>query len=201
VRRRLRKLYGQGAVLDEARDDAARRAILAALFRLHEMRWRGRGGSDALGGPTVAAFHEEATALALDRGWLRLYALRLGGEPVAALYGLRYGGRFSFYQSGFDPAHSRSSVGLALLALSIQRALEEGAAEFDLLHGDEGYKSLWAHDARPLLRIEADPPGAAAATWRAALDTARAARRGLRRLLPDPWAARLASLRRSWSYS
>jgi CelD/BcsL family acetyltransferase involved in cellulose biosynthesis len=201
VRRRLRKLGEQGAVLDEARDDASRRAILAALFRLHELRWRGRGGSDAFGGPEVLAFHEEATALALERGWLRLYALRLAGEPVAALYGLRYGGRFSFYQSGFDPAQARSSVGLAILALSIQCALQEGAAEFDLLHGGEGYKFLWAHVTRPLVRIEADPPGVASAARRAAVDTARAARRGVRRLLPDPWAARIASLRRDWSFS
>ena len=84
-----------------------------------------------------------------------------------------------------------------MLALAIQRAIEEGAEEFDLLHGDEGYKFLWAHAAHELVRIEADPPGAAAASYRAALVAVRAARRGLRRLLPDPWIARLAALRRT----
>lgn len=197
VRRRIRKLEERGASLREATCDASRREILATLLRLHELRWSTRGGSDAFGARGVSAFHEEATHLALERGWLRLYSLDLDGRPAAALYGLRYGGRFSFYQSGFDPAHSRSSVGLVLLALSIRRAIQEGAEEFDLLHGDEGYKFLWAHATRELVRLEADPPGAAAATYRAAVVAVRAARRGLRRMLPDPWLARLAVLRRS----
>jgi len=44
--------------------------------------------------------------------------------------------RFYFYQSGFDPTYERSSVGLITMGLSIQAALEEGACEYDLLHGE-----------------------------------------------------------------
>jgi CelD/BcsL family acetyltransferase involved in cellulose biosynthesis len=201
VRRRIRKLKDRGVSLEEAASEESRRGMLAVLLRLHELRWSTRGGSDAFGSPAVAAFHGEATSLALERGWLRLQTLFLQGQPVAALYGLQYAGRFSFYQSGFDPAHASSSVGLVLLALSIEKAIQEGASEFDLLHGDESYKFLWAHGVRELVRIEADPPGPVAVARRAALAAVRGARAGLRRFLPATWAARLAALRRSWAHS
>src|SRR5207245_43184 len=81
-----------------------------------------------------------------DRGWLRLSELRLDGRPAASLYGFRYRDTFSFYQSGFDPAYARDSVGLVTMGLAIRSAIEEGAAEYDLLHGDEAYKFQWARE-------------------------------------------------------
>jgi len=84
--------------------------------------------------------------------------LRLDGRPAAAVYGLRYGPTFSFYQSGFDPALARHSVGLVALGLSIREAIAEGATEYDLLHGREPYKFLWARRTRDLGRIDLFPP-------------------------------------------
>ena len=72
-------------------------------------------------------------------------------------YGFRYGDKFYFYQSGFDPGYARQSVGLVALGLTIKAALEEGAMEYDLLHGDEEYKFLWAHQTRELRRLELFP--------------------------------------------
>jgi CelD/BcsL family acetyltransferase involved in cellulose biosynthesis len=195
VRRRLRKLEQRGAVLQQVRTEDERRAALSALFRLHHLRWSGRGGSQAFDSPAVLAFHDEATRLLLERGWLRLYVLSLDGEPAAALYGVMYRGVFSFYQSGFDPRHALSGVGLATLALVIRRAIEEGAREFDLLHGSEPYKFLWTRDVRSLARLEADPPGWTARAARGLAEASLAARQGARRLarrvLPPAVAARL----------
>ena len=59
----------------------------------------------------------------------------LGSEPLsflAALHGFSYGGVFSFYQSGFDPALAAHSVGLVTMGLAIRAAFAEGLAEFDL---------------------------------------------------------------------
>src|SRR5262249_36951903 len=143
VRRRLRQIHQQADMHFEAVDCEERRAAaLRILVALHLKRWDERGGSDAFDSEPVVAFHQEFSRRALVRGWLRLFVLWLDGEPAAALYGLRYGGTFSFYQSGFDPRFRRASVGLVTLALALRRALEEGAAEFDLLHGNEDYKSL-----------------------------------------------------------
>ena len=56
---------------------------------------------------------------------------------------LHYGGRFYFYQHGYDERYAAHSVGLVLMALTIRAAIDEGAHEFDMLWGTESYKSLW----------------------------------------------------------
>jgi CelD/BcsL family acetyltransferase involved in cellulose biosynthesis len=53
-----------------------RREMLGALAVFHASRYEERGGSTAFSTPAVRAFHEAATQEALERGWLRMYALR-----------------------------------------------------------------------------------------------------------------------------
>lgn len=159
-RRRLRNLQKRYEVRFEYADsEENRRDALRHLVNLHVMRWKQRGGSNAFSHPGVWIFHEELSRLALERGWLRLFVLKLNGEPAAAFYGFRYGGTFHFYQSGFDPRFRQHSVGLVTLGLTIQKAIEEGADEYDLLHGNESYKFLWANNVRRLVRLELYPPG------------------------------------------
>jgi CelD/BcsL family acetyltransferase involved in cellulose biosynthesis len=195
VRKRIRKLRERGAIFEVVESEERRPLALSALFRLHRARWDAQGGSQAFDSPAVFAFHHEVTRHFLERGWLRLCVLRLEGEPVAALYGICYGGRFYYYQTGFDPRHASASVGLVTLALAIRGAIEEGARELDMLHGGEPYKFLWTREVRALARLEADPPGSVARAVRSLAEASRAARQGAgrlaRRLLPPPMAARL----------
>lgn len=159
VQRKLRGLRKNFDVsFDAARTEDERRVALALLLDLHERRWRDKGTSDAFHTPGLRAFHEDFTRLALERGWLRLFVLRLSGAPAAAFYGLRYGTSFFFYQSGFDPAYSRHGVGVATMALSIEAAVGEGAQIFDMLHGEEEYKFHWSTRVRPLTRYSLYPP-------------------------------------------
>jgi CelD/BcsL family acetyltransferase involved in cellulose biosynthesis len=196
-RHRLDKLAKRFDVRFElVESEAQRREALAALVALHMRRWSARGGSTALYAGRLVAFHEEFSRLALTRGWLRLFVLRLDGRPVAALYGLRYRHAFCFYQTGFDPSYSQHGVGQVTVGLTIKHAIEEGAAEYDLLHGDEAYKFDWARQVRQLGRIELYPPSAHGWLCQrgAALD--RAVRRAARRLLPRAaadWVARRAN--------
>ena len=80
--------------------------------------------------------------------WLRLWFLEVDETPVAAWYGWSIGGRYLYYQAGFDPAWSDSSPGLVLLAHTIEAALEEGACEYDMLLGDEAFKTRFATASR-----------------------------------------------------
>ena len=176
-RRRLRQLErGFEVRFDRVWTEDERREALEILLRLHLGSFAERGGSDAFHTAELVAFHAELSAIALERGWLRLYVLRLDGRPAAALYGFRYGSRFLFYQAGFDSEFARHSVGLVAMGLAIRAAIEEGVGEYDLLHGDEPYKALWARSRRELERIEAFPPTAAGRAhrllrrgWRTAL--------------------------------
>lgn len=176
ARRQRQIARGPEMTFVEAQSEAERREFLRILVELHIRRWDELGGSEAFYLPGLVDFHDEFSALALRRGWLRLLLMRLGTAPAAALYCLRYGGTFYFYQSGFEIAFRRLSVGLVAMGLTIRRALEEGAAEFDFLHGSEDYKSLWAAKTHELARLEAFPPTARGAIQKGAVDWERQAR-------------------------
>ena len=80
--------------------------------------------------------------------------------------------------------YDKYSVGLVTMGLAIQRAIEEGAGEYDLLHGDEAYKSHWSNDSRELGRLELYPPGSLGWMCRSSAELELASRRIARRVLP-----------------
>jgi CelD/BcsL family acetyltransferase involved in cellulose biosynthesis len=132
---------------------------LATLFRLHDARWAERSGSSALADLAIRAFHLEFASAAIERGWLRLSVMEVDDVPIAALYGWLIGGRWSYYQAGFDPAWSRHSPGFLLLAETIREAIEEGASEYDMLLGDEVFKRRFATSSRTVRTILLAPRG------------------------------------------
>ena len=140
VRRRERNLARDHELTFRLAEDPDRLgADMDTLFRLHSERWAGEG-QGALHGKR-AAFHREFAALALERGWLRLWFLELDGRPAAAWYGFRFGGVESFYQSGRARSHESGSVGFVLLSHTIREAINDGCDEYRFLRGAEAYKS------------------------------------------------------------
>jgi CelD/BcsL family acetyltransferase involved in cellulose biosynthesis len=181
LNRRLKNLRRDfDARFESVVTEAQRGPALRILVALHNERMRERGGSDGLHTAELVGFHEELTQLALIRGWLRLFVLTLNGSKAAALYGFMYAKKFYFYQSGFDAQYSSHSVGLVTMGLAIEAAIEDGAEEFDLLHGDEKYKSLWAKQQRNLVRLELCAPTPRAWLYRKAVGMNRLARRAAR---------------------
>jgi CelD/BcsL family acetyltransferase involved in cellulose biosynthesis len=181
--RKWRRLNRDHAVsFDQVRTTEQCREAIDLLIAQHNARWSARGGSDAFHTAGLVAFHREWTEIALARGWLRLYVLRVDDQPAACLYGLLYRGTFYFYQSSFDAAYEQSSVGLLSMGLAIKSAIEEGVGEYDLLHGSETYKSHWSRDSRDLVRLEAFPPSALGKVCRLTVDLARGSRALARRI-------------------
>ena len=194
-RRKLKNLTKRFEVrFEPARSEEQRQEALAILLALHSSRWQER--SDAFITPQLISFHDELSSLALQRGWLRLFTLRLDGKPVASLYGFQYNHVFYFYQSGFDPSYSKYSVGLITMGLAIQSAIADGAKEYDLLHGDEAYKFHWARETRELGRLELYPPGALGLAWKQVRGTGRGLKKVARNVLPPAVAEWLAEARR-----
>ncbi len=146
------------------------------LFRLHRERWSSEGGSQGIVGTTEETFHRQSAQRLAERGWARLFLLDAAGASRAALYGFERGGRFTFYQSGHEPAWRPHSPGTVLLGSAIERAFSEGLAEFDLGHGDEPYKALFATTSRALvtLRLSTTPRARLTATLDSLLRSTRA---------------------------
>lgn len=120
---------------------------------LHRARWAVDGGSDGLADERHENFHRDAVKLLAGRGWLRMYTLYAARRPVASVYGVVHRGKFLYYQSGFDPAWGNKSVGLVLLARTVQDAYAEGLREFDFLRGNEGYKAEWSRGERWTIQL------------------------------------------------
>jgi CelD/BcsL family acetyltransferase involved in cellulose biosynthesis len=178
----LRKKFS--VTFERVETDADRQEVLSALMSFHDQRWTPRGGSTAFQTPELQSFHHDITARALSSGWLRLYALRLDGDVAAVTYCFHVNGRCYLYQHGFNPRFWQYSVGVVVLGLTIQAAIDEGAAEFDLLFGEEPYKALWANETRPLERIELFPPHLGGRLHRRTVDAERGMRMLVRRLFP-----------------
>lgn len=182
--RRLRSLRkNSDFCLDMVRSPADAQNALDTVIWLHRKRWASKGSSEAFQSGRIVAFHREFVELAAERGWLRIPIMRIDGVPAAALYGLQYGETFSFYQSGFDPAYSKHSAGLVMMGLAIQSAIEEGASEYDFLHGMEEYKFHWTQQTRSLCRLEFYPHHAKGRLSRRAVDFNRAVRKMAKRML------------------
>jgi CelD/BcsL family acetyltransferase involved in cellulose biosynthesis len=132
--------------------------FLDAFVRLHSLRNRERGEDGVLSDPRVVAHHRDAAPQLLAAGLLRLYALSLNGQRIAALYALadppsRAESRHYYYLSGFDPAFSHLSLGTLLIAHAIEQAAGEGATAFDFLRGREPYKYHWGAQDQPMYTL------------------------------------------------
>ena len=122
-------------------------ADLGELFRLHRLTW----GDDApYANGAERAFHEDFAAVALDRGWLRLWVMESEGRAIAALHCYAFGPAHALYQGGRDPDLEKHSLGFVMYCHAMQAALEDGRTEFRLLRGDESYKARFAQDESPL---------------------------------------------------
>jgi len=134
-------------------------ASLAALFGLHQERWRLRGGSGAFASAERREFYYNMASSFLERGWLEFWILQLDGSPVAAQYGFRYRNTVYSLQEGFDPAHSSDRVGYVLRAHVLRVLIGQGVRQYDFLGGEDPSKDRWGaqvgsyadiHFARPL---------------------------------------------------
>lgn len=125
-----------------------------ALVRLHSERWQAQGEAGVLSHRRVLAMHREAIPRLLDANLLRLCCLRLNGEIIAVLDSLidppgRTDRRQYFYLPGYSPKHAELRPGTLLIALAMERAVDEGVRVIDMLRGEEAYKQIWHTERTP----------------------------------------------------
>jgi CelD/BcsL family acetyltransferase involved in cellulose biosynthesis len=118
------------------------------FFELHQKRWESKGLPGIFSVQAFRDFHLEIARHFSQKGWLRLYLLKLSGRPAAAVYGFRYQNRFYFYLSGFNPRYSRYGIGNLLLSKAIEKSIQEELTEFDFMRGAEEYKDRWNTTSR-----------------------------------------------------
>lgn len=78
----------------------------------------------------------------------------VGGSPVAAAFDFIDTNTLYLYNSAFAASVSGASPGIVLLALMIERSIQDGLERFDFLKGDEQYKYRLGAVDRPLTVLE-----------------------------------------------
>jgi len=126
---------------------------LSHFFDLHQRRWQDRNIEGSFTSREKRQFYIEIANQFFKSNHLRLYSLKLDGQPVAALFGFQYADKLFFQQSGFDPNFNKYSVGQVLLGYAIADSITDGLSEFDFLRGPEEYKYHWGAVNKQTLRL------------------------------------------------
>jgi CelD/BcsL family acetyltransferase involved in cellulose biosynthesis len=123
---------------------------MEVFIRLNEDRWASEGlpGSFESKEDAFRKFHMDIAVRFAEEGWLGLYFLTANDEPVSVQYDFEYGQKMYYYLGGFDPRYSDYSVGNLLKMFLLKRCIEKGLKEYDMMRGDEPYKTMWTHSYR-----------------------------------------------------
>jgi CelD/BcsL family acetyltransferase involved in cellulose biosynthesis len=123
------------------------------LSFLHNKRWEQKDGKHGFSSKEYIAFHQAVAREFSMKGWLQLSCLELDGKIAGMLYDYRYGNKIYYYQGGFDPSLYKYSLGLVLRAYVIQKAIENGIKEIDLLKGGYEHKYMWTKHDRHTINL------------------------------------------------
>lgn len=169
---------------------------MTEFFRLHSARWSVDGGSQGIKGPSVEAFHRDATHLLAQAGKLSLYTMWVEGKAVASVYGIIDRGVFSYFQSGYDPEWRNKSVGLVLVGETFRDAMAAGCHTYDFLRGTETYKSDWVSLQRKTVAVRIHDSAGAGAWMTTQEELARKTRNAAKAVMPTNFVEKIRRLRR-----
>jgi len=122
---------------------------MRVFIKLHEDRWILKGQDGAFkNNDAFRNFHMDVAERFADNKWLGLYFLMVDGDPVSAQYTFEYGQKMYYYLAGFNPQYANYSVGNLTIMSLLERCINNGFREYDLMRGDEPYKMLWTNTYR-----------------------------------------------------
>jgi CelD/BcsL family acetyltransferase involved in cellulose biosynthesis len=143
-------------------------ALLSDCLRIEAANWKGRNGSALLTDPDRRRFFEQYTAIASERGILRLCFLKIGGHPAATQIAVESRGGFWLLKVGYDETFARCSPGNLLMLETLRYAASRGLQSYEFLGSAEPWTEMWTDRVRPCVSVRAYPNnfrGAAALGW------------------------------------
>jgi CelD/BcsL family acetyltransferase involved in cellulose biosynthesis len=139
---RLNKSFPVETEVVQSGDEAVEAAVREFAV-IHGNRWESLGYMNAFKDPHFLAFHVEVSQNFARRGWLRMFFLKVDGVRVAVNFDFNFHGRIYFYHGN---AHASSEImkyspGFLLRCSAIEQGISEGMVIYDMLRGNETYKS------------------------------------------------------------
>ncbi|TKB23963.1 GNAT family N-acetyltransferase [Desulfopila sp. IMCC35006] len=135
-----RKLEAQGAILEIIQKNDDLPLGIQDFTRLHNARRGQKNQSGIFSTAAQKLFYNDVFGRLFDAGWLELAFLNISGERIAGVCQFNYGESSYYYQTGYDIAWEKSSVGFVLNVLLIERAIDQGKSFYEFLRGVEEYK-------------------------------------------------------------
>jgi CelD/BcsL family acetyltransferase involved in cellulose biosynthesis len=171
IRRRWRRLEERGEVTVELVDGTERLdAVLAEAYGIEAAGWKGEGGTAIASEHETESFYGALARWASERGWLRIWFLRLDGRALAFAYCLVQGGVLYGLKVGFEPDARPFAPGTLLTREMLVSAFADGLDRYELLGQPDPYKLDWTDDIHDLTRLQVfarSPSGLAShATWK-----------------------------------
>lgn len=152
--KKRRQLEKKGALSFSCCGDSA--SVLEALDVMRKFRgprFHAQGDGDLLQRPEYYDFYS-AVALGGLGSFVRLYAMKMDGEVIAAVLGLCHQSSFLIIMSAFDIAGYKSQSLGALMFEQVARAcIERGDRMLDFTIGDEPYKKLFGGQPSPMWAV------------------------------------------------
>jgi CelD/BcsL family acetyltransferase involved in cellulose biosynthesis len=142
-----KKLRQEGAV-DFTLTREADPEILGKFLKLEASGWKGQNGSAISLSSSLVNFYTTIAKVSERQGTLRLYSLRLCGEPIAMHFGLHMNGVYYIPKVAYDERYKKFSPGLLLAKYVIEALTQEGISCFDFLGPRMEWKCVWTPYAR-----------------------------------------------------
>lgn len=130
-----------------ASDEEQARDFFDRLEALHTCYWRSQGLPGSFSNSRWKAFHWSLIRQLLPDGRVQLVKITAGGQELGYLYNIGQGMVMSNIQSGFVYRDdNRWRPGYVSHLLAAEAAARLGYRQYDLLMGDDGYKSSIARE-------------------------------------------------------
>lgn len=146
LRNKINRLSASGDVTFELWDDIGTDGkYLKDAMNVSSRSWKHREGTSMNSTPGRKKFFKLLSDVASKNGWLRIWLLRLNGNPIAVEYHLEYKGKTHAMRGDFDESWDNLSPGSVLEADIIEQCFKNDLSEYDFCGLPFGYKLRWTN--------------------------------------------------------
>lgn len=152
--KKYRQLQKKGALSFFCCDDTASVSeAMEAMKQYRGPRFQAQGDGDLLQRPEYYGFYSDVAVRGLG-SFVRLYAMKMDGNVIAAVLGLSHRSSFLVIMSAFDIAGYKSqSLGSLMFEQVARDCIERGDQMLDFTIGDEPYKKLFGAQPSPMWMV------------------------------------------------
>lgn len=118
--------------------------FLTGMLEIERDSWKEEAGTSITGNSVQEAFYKRFIAVASESGWFSGHLLRLGGEPVAYIYGLNFNGCFSSMKTSYKKKYQKMGAGHLVRMFALQKLHADGIKIHDFTGLCENHKLAWA---------------------------------------------------------